>query len=368
MPRERLEERELEYLSILDEDGRLDEDLEPDLDDGFLRRMHDAMLLARRFDERMLSLQSQGRIGTFAPVRGQEAAQVGSASALDDEDWVVPSYREIAVAVWRGLPLEGMLLYNAGYNEGGRIPDDRNDLPNSVPVGTQLLHAAGIAYARTLLGAERVVLSYFGDGATSEGDFHEALNFAGVFRCPVVFLCQNNQYAISLPRERQTPSTTLAQKAFAYDVAALQVDGNDPLAVHAATVEAVGRAREERRPTLIECVTYRLEVHTTVDDPSKYRDEEEVERWEARDPLPRFQGYLREKGVLDDGALEEAESSVDERIAAAVDAWEEQMAAASEPGALFDHVSAEVPPYLARQREAFEREQDHRRREDADDG
>lgn len=356
MPRETIEiETTLEHLSILDEDGTLDESLEPDLPDDRLERMHRAMLLARRFDARMLSLQRQGRIGTFAPVKGQEAAQVGSVSALDEEqDWVVPAYREIAVHAWLGTPLEGMLLYNAGYNEGGHVPEDQRILPNAVPVGTQMIHAAGLAYGLKQRGGEEVVLTYFGDGATSEGDFHEALNFAAVYACPTVFLCQNNQYAISVPRSLQTTSETLAQKGLAYGIPCLQVDGNDVLAVHVATQEAVDRAREEGVPTLIEAVTYRLEVHTTVDDPSKYRDEEEVEAWEARDPLPRFEGYLEEKGLLDDERREEIEAEVEEEIDAAVERWGEAMEEAEGPALMFDHVYAEPPAELEAQREAFE--------------
>jgi len=354
MPRTRVETANaLEHLSILDEKGGVDEELVPDLSDETLQGFYRAMLLARRFDDRMLSLQRQGRLGTFAPVRGQEACQVGSAAAAEPDDWVVPSYREIAVNVWRGLPLEGMLVFNAGWNEGGFIPEDHPDLPNAVPVGSQLLHAAGLAYGLRVQGSDRVVLSYFGDGATSTGDFHEALNFAGVFSCPVVFLCQNNQYAISVPRERQTRSKTLAQKAFAYDLPCLQVDGNDVLAVYAATREAVARAREEAVPTLLELVTYRLGVHTTVDDPSVYRDEEEVEAWKARDPLPRLRGYLEGKELLDDSRHETLEDEVEEAVQAAVDRWEEQVAGFAGPEVLFDHLLAERPAYLEEQREAF---------------
>jgi len=356
MPRETIEiETTVEHLSILDEDGKLDESLEPDLPDALLERMHRTMWLARRFDARMLSLQRQGRIGTFAPVKGQEAAQVGSVAALDeDKDWIVPAYREIAVHAWLGTPLEGMLLYNAGYNEGGHVPDDQRILPNAVPVGTQMLHAAGLAYGLKQQGGDEVVLTYFGDGATSEGDFHEALNFAAVYACPTVFLCQNNQYAISVPRSLQTPSETLAQKGLAYGIPCLQVDGNDVLAVHVATQEAVDRAREEGVPTLIEAVTYRLEVHTTVDDPSKYREEKEVETWEARDPLPRFDRYLEEKGLLDDERREAIEAEIEEEIDAAVDRWSEAMEEAEGPAMMFDHVYAEAPAALTAQREAFE--------------
>lgn len=357
MPRERIDvPGELELLSILDEEGEVDAQLEPELSEELLLRMHDKMLLARRFDEHMLSLQRQGRIGTFAPVRGQEAAQVASAAPLRDEDWIVPSYREIGVAAWRGLPLHGMLLYNAGYNEGAAIPEDQNYLPSSVPVGSQMLHAAGIAYALRLANREAIAATYFGDGATSEGDFHEAMNFAAVFDCPCVFVCQNNQYAISVPRQQQTRSRTLAQKAFAYGLPCIQVDGNDVLAVYVAANEAAERAREEHTATFIECVTYRLEVHTTVDDPSKYREESEVESWEERDPLPRFQRYLVERELLDDKRLGKAEGAAEEAIRAAVERWEEEMESASGPATMFDHVYAEPTRDLRSQREEFEAE------------
>src|SRR5437879_9421140 len=195
---------------------------------------------------------------------------------------------------------------------------DQHDLPITIPVGTQLPHAVGLAYAAQYKGDDAVVMVYFGDGATSEGDFHEALNFAGVWHVPVVFVCQNNQWAISVPLKKQTHSRTIAQKALAYGLPGLQVDGNDVLAVYAATKEAVDRAREGNGPTLIECVTYRLGVHTTADDPTKYRSEEEVREWERKDPLTRFVEYLRKKNLLDEGL----EQEVDAEIAAAVKRFE----------------------------------------------
>jgi pyruvate dehydrogenase E1 component alpha subunit len=354
----------LEYLSILNANGELDPDLDPGLSKDLLHKIHYAMLLSRRWDERMLRLQRQGQIGTFAPVKGQEAAQIGAASAIEWTDWIVPSYREIAAYVWRELPLEGMLLYNAGYNEGGRVPDDQHFLTVSIPVGSQMLHAAGLAYGLKRQKKEEIVLTFFGDGATSEGDFHEAMNFAGVLACPVIFLCQNNQYAISVPRAKQTSSSTLAQKAFAYDIPGLQVDGNDVLAVHQAVKEAAHRARTEHRPTLIECLTYRLSVHTTVDDPSKYRSKEEEQEWEKRDPLPRFQQYLRQKEMLTDNDLREAEKSIEQRLKGAVQAWKEQMEKLeNHPGAMFDHLYAEMPEFLQKQREDFLKEWKSRSRE-----
>jgi pyruvate dehydrogenase E1 component alpha subunit len=356
--------------------------------------MFRGMLRARLFDERRLRLQRQGRIGTFAPGKGQEASQVGAVAALGEEDWMVPSFRETAASLWLGVPLSGVLLYDAGYNEGGRIPEEIHQLPIAVPVGTQIPHAVGLAHGlRRLageggpgseddhgegenreeggdggggkkgderegradaLGATPVVLVFFGDGATSEGDFHESLNLARLLNAPVVFVCQNNQWAISVPRERQTRSKTLAQKALAYGMPGLQVDGNDILAVYAGVAEAVQRAREGDGPTLVECVTYRLSIHTTADDPSRYRTDEEVEEWEAKDPLKRFRTFLQEKGLLDEDAVGAMEEEIQEELE---EAWEETkktMETLQDPGAMFDHLYAELPPYLAEQKEAFQ--------------
>ena len=208
----------IDYLSILNEKGELDTSLEPAIDSDTLLKLHRTMLLARRFDERLLSLQRQGRIGTFPPISGQEAAHLGAVAGLRASDWVVPAFREMAADIWRGRPLESIIMYNNGFNEGGRIPADRNDMPISVPVGSQILHAVGIAWAMRYRGKDDVAMTFFGDGATSQGDFHEGLNFAGVFQLPVVFVCQNNQWAISIPRAKQTRSKTLAQKASAYGI------------------------------------------------------------------------------------------------------------------------------------------------------
>jgi len=313
----------VEYLSILDEDGKADEDLMPQFTEVHLVKGFRMMLMARRFDERRLKLQRTGSIGTFAPVNGQEAAQIGTISTLRDDDWFVPSYRETAANFWRGANPADMLVFDAGYNEGVVIPEDARNLPNAVPVGTQMLQATGIGYAARQEGSDEVVMTYFGDGATSQGDFHESMNFASVFDCPVVFVCQNNQYAISVPRSRQTRSETIAQKALAYGMNCLQVDGNDIFACFIAAEEAVKRAREAKTPTLIECVTYRLEMHTTADDPSRYRDEEEVEKWKKRDPITRFDRFLRDRDLLDDNKLKAIEDEISEQIEAA---WREAKA------------------------------------------
>ncbi|MGH7353848.1 MAG: pyruvate dehydrogenase (acetyl-transferring) E1 component subunit alpha [Candidatus Rokuibacteriota bacterium] len=348
MPRTILEPRfQVEYLSILDGDGNLDASLEPKLSDDELRRLHHAMVLGRRLDERMVRLQRQGRIGTFAPIKGQEASQLGSAFTLRPTDWMVPSFRETVAMIWRGWPIEKLLLFFAGYLEGSQPAPDQRDLPITIPVATQLPHAVGLAYAAQYRGDDAVVMAYFGDGATSEGDFHEALNFAGVWHVPIVFVCQNNQWAISVPLKKQTHSRTIAQKALAYGFNGVQVDGNDVLAVYTASREAVDRARAGDGPTLIECVTYRLGMHTTADDPTKYRSQEEVEAWERKDPLTRFAQYLKTKGLLDDSL----EADVDAEIAAAVARFEATPPA--DPLTMFDHVHGEIPPDLRAQREAL---------------
>jgi pyruvate dehydrogenase E1 component alpha subunit len=346
MPRRVLDPQfAIEHLSILDSDGNLDTALEPDIAADDLKRLYRAMLLGRRLDERMVRLQRQGRIGTFAPIKGQEASQMGSVFTLRPTDWMVPSFRETAAMIYRGWPIEKMLLLFAGYLEGGRPAPDQHDLPITIPVATQLPHAVGLAYAAQYRGDDAVVMAYFGDGATSEGDFHEALNFAGVWHVPIVFVCQNNQWAISVPLKKQTHSRTLAQKALAYGFPGLQVDGNDVLAVYAASREAVERARAGAGPTLIECVTYRLGVHTTADDPTKYRSDEEVKAWEQKDPLTRFSAYLQKKNLLAEGLAEQ----IDAEIAAAVQRFEATPPA--DPLTMFDHVYAELPPHLQAQKE-----------------
>jgi len=348
MPRIALEPRfQVEHLSILDSEGNLDTALEPQLADTELRSLYRAMLLGRRLDERMVRLQRQGRIGTFAPTKGQEAAQIGSIFTLRPTDWMVPSFRETAAMIWRGWPIEKLLLFFAGHLEGGQPAPDQHDLPIAIPVSTQLPHAVGLAYAAQYRGDDAVVMAYFGDGATSEGDFHEAMNFAGVWHVPVIFVCQNNQWAISVPLKKQTHSRTIAQKALAYGLPGIQVDGNDVLAVYAASREAVERARAGDGPTLIECVTYRLGVHTTADDPTKYRTAEEVAMWERKDPLTRFRGYLEKRNLLEEGL----EQKVDDEIAEAIRRFEATPPA--DPLVMFDHAYAELPADVRAQRDAM---------------
>jgi pyruvate dehydrogenase E1 component alpha subunit len=345
----------VDHLSILDEEGKLDSSLEPSIPDEVLLKIHRTMILARRFDERMLILQRQGRIGTFAPIKGQEA-QIGAAAVLEPDDWLVPSFREMPAELWRGKKMESILLLYGGYNEGGYVPEGVNNLPVAIPVGSQTLHAAGLAYAIKYRKQRQIAMTFFGDGATSEGDFHEAMNFSAVFQVPVVFVIQNNHWAISVPRSRQTHSRTLAQKALAYDMPGLQVDGNDVLAVYAGAKEAAERARAGGGPSLIECVTYRMSMHTTADDPKKYRPEEEVEEWIKRDPITRFQKYLTAKSLLTDDTIAAVDAEVQSEIKAAEERWAQQVEKALDPLDMFAHAFAEMPPHLLAQREELRQE------------
>jgi pyruvate dehydrogenase E1 component alpha subunit len=357
MPREEIDiPYRIEYLSILSEDGKVDQELEPDIPDELLVKLHRAMLLSRRFDERLLSLQRQGRIGTFAPIKGQEACQLGAVATLEDGDWLLPSFREMAAEVWRGKSLESVLLVYGGHSEGSTVPEGINNLPVSIPVGTQVPHAVGLAYAIKYRGEKNVAMVFFGDGATSEGDFHEALNFAGVFQTPAIFVCQNNQWAISVPRSQQSRSKTLAQKALAHGIPGIQVDGNDILAVYAAAKECVERARSGGGPSMIECLTYRMSMHTTADDPKRYRQDKEVEEWSRRDPLSRFQQYLVEKGLLSQKEINSLEEEIKQEIKEVVAGYEKKQKELGDPLLMFDHVFAELPPYLKEQREELSRE------------
>ena len=292
MPLTSLANFRVEKLQILDVNGNIDKKLMPKLTNKQIKQMYEAMFLTRIFDEKALSLQRQGRLGTYAPNKGQEAAQIGSAFTLNKEDFVFPAFRENGVYLSRGMPPELLFLYWAGDERGMFIPKDVNMFTVAIPVSTQILHAVGYSWGNKIKNKKNVTLTYFGDGATSKGDFHEAMNFAGVLKLPLVFICQNNQYAISVSVKEQTASKTIAQKAFAYGFNGIQVDGNDVFAVYKAVKEAVDNARKGLGPTLIECFTYRLGDHTTSDDAKKYRDEKEVHEWMAKDPLLRLERYI----------------------------------------------------------------------------
>ncbi|WP_254535158.1 pyruvate dehydrogenase (acetyl-transferring) E1 component subunit alpha [Halomarina litorea] len=341
---------------VLDEDGRVvDGATVPDLADEQLLAMYREMRTARHFDERMVSLQRQGRIGTYSPLAGQEAAQVASTHALREDDWISYQYREHGAVVVRGLTPE-YVRYWMGYEEGNASLVDQHIVPLNISIAGHIPHATGMAWAAKLKGDDRVVACHFGDGATSEGDFHEGLNFAGVFDTPSVFFCHNNQWAISVPRDRQTASATIAQKADAYGFNGVQVDGMDPLASYAVSRAAVEKARNpadgEARPTLVETLLYRFGAHTTADDPTAYRDEAEVEAWREKDPIPRFEAFLRDRDLLDDERVATIEDEIEEEVAAVVREAED---VEPDPADLFADAYAEETPRIREQREYLER-------------
>jgi 2-oxoisovalerate dehydrogenase E1 component alpha subunit len=299
-----------ETVRLLAPDGTLVEGsgYEPDLKKDDLLEIYRFMVLARRADAEATNLQRQGELGVYTPLLGQEAAQVGACYALEEQDWIFPSYRELAMAIMRRIdPVDVLHLFRGTWHGGMWDPREHRFALYSVPVGTQTLHAAGFGIAARLDGAPVVALACMGDGATSEGDFHEGCNFAGVWRAPVVFFCQNNQYAISVPLPRQTAAPTIAVKGLGYGFPGVRVDGNDVLACYAVTKEAVRRARGGEGPTLIEAVTFRMGPHSTADDPTRYRTEEEIRRWEALDPIRRFTAYLEREGILSDAVRQRVE-------------------------------------------------------------
>ncbi|WBB80891.1 pyruvate dehydrogenase (acetyl-transferring) E1 component subunit alpha [Micromonospora sp. WMMD882] len=327
-----------------------------------LREMHRRMVVGRRFDAQATALTKQGKLAVYPSARGQEACQIGAILALRDTDWLFPTYRESMALVCRGIdPVEVLTLLRGDWH-CGYDPVVRHTAPQCTPLATQCVHAAGLAHGEAYQGRDTVALAFVGDGATSEGDFHEGVNFAAVFKAPVVFFVQNNRYAISVPLSRQTAAPSLAYKGVGYGVPAEQVDGNDPVAVLAVLTRAVAHARAGLGPYLVEAHTYRMEAHTNADDATRYRDRAEVEAWRDRDPVARLETYLRARGVLDDAAVAEIDAEA-EAYAADLRARMHDRPAV-DPMSLFEHVYAEPTPQLREQREqvraelAAETEQD----------
>ncbi len=354
MPIRTVYEAKIEHMQILDEDGNLDKKLaKGTLTDNQVIHLYEQMRICRELDEVAFKLQRSGRMGTYPQNKGQEANAVGSALAMKKgTDWIVPAYRENAALFMHGLPMHYVLVYWMGDERGSKMPDGVNITPLSVPIGTHMLHATGIAWAHKIRkDKDAAVITYFGDGATSEGDFHGAMNFAATQQVPLVFYCQNNQWAISVPRERQMKSETVAQKALAYGIPTMQVDGNDIFAVYKATKEARARAVKGGGPTFIEGVTYRLGDHTTADDARRYRDPKEVEAWVAKDPLIRTRLYLESVGKWDDKKQKTLEEQAKKITAEVVRTAEE--IEAPHASDMFDSMYAELPPQLIKQRETM---------------
>src|SRR5438045_1819219 len=316
MPRKIVYHADIEHLSVLDEDGRLDEQLAQDtLTDADVKFLYEQMLVNREFDESAFKLQRSGRMGTFPQNKGQEAAALGAAKAIrKGHDYIVPYYRENPAAFLHGLPMHYINLFWMGDERGNAIPKQYMMNPLCIAIGTQTLHAVGIAWAFKLRKEDRIVLSYTGDGATCTGDFHEAMNFATLLQVPVVFTCMNNGWAISVPTCGQCHAETLAQRALAYGMPTIQVDGNDLFAVYRAHKEAVDWARAGKGPSFIEMKTYRLGNHTTADDARRYRTEEQLAEASKRDPILRTRVYLESRGLWDEQQQKKTEDMAKARI------------------------------------------------------
>jgi pyruvate dehydrogenase E1 component alpha subunit len=314
------------------------------LDESDFLELYRQLVLLRTYDERSLVYHRQGRIGTYAIFWNHEAMQVGSHYALERDDWIFPSYRESAIGLLRGMPPATVLSWWRGHPTGWWNPLDYNLASICVPIATHVPHAAGLAWGKQLHGEKAVAIAYFGDGATSEGAFHEGANFAGVLRAPLVLFCNNNQWAISTPLSAQTAAPTLADKAIGYGMPGLRVDGADVLAVFDTTREAVERARAGEGPTLIEAVTYRSAPHATADDPTAYVDAERVEEARASECLGRYEGYLRRQGVLDDAFVEGVKNEAAEAMREGIAAAESEPPA--DPELIFEYAYAEPPAGL----------------------
>jgi len=340
----------IERISILDEHGVYDEQLgEGLIPDSDVVALYRHMTMCRHFDEIAFKLQRSGRMGTYPQNKGQEAASLGAAYALEDKDWLVTCYRENAGLFWRGVDPEKILLHWMGDERGNHIPVRAT--PLAIPIGTQMLHATGLAWASKYRGDGGISCTFFGDGATSEGDFHEAMNFAANLDLPVVFVCQNNSWAISVPTRIQCSAPTIAQRGLAYGMHSVQVDGNDIFAMVKVVREAAERARCDNRPTFIEAVTYRLGDHTTADDASRYRDPEEVKEWEARDPMIRLRNWLEQRDLWNENQAQAQRIEDEATVSAIVKRAEEIDPPTTDD--IFNWMYAETPKVLETQRQTL---------------
>lgn len=347
---------DIEYRQYLDADGNVVNEPLPDFadDPADLVPFYELMLRTRVFDTKAIALQRTGKLGTYASSLGHEAIHVAIGAAMREEDCFVPMYREYGAQFYRGVRMSEVLLYWGGDERGNDFSGPKHDFPWCVPIATQCLHAAGAALAYKLRGEKRVAVTVVGDGGTSKADFYEALNAAGAFDLPLVVVIANNQWAISVPRERQTKAETLAQKAIAAGLPGIQVDGNDLIASYEVVNEAVEKARGGGGATVIEALTYRLSDHTTADDATRYRSDKELAQAKSREPMIRLRKYLTENGVWDEQReeklREENAKAVDEEVKAYLDTKVQP------PEAMFDYMYAEMPEDLKRQREEAIRE------------
>jgi pyruvate dehydrogenase E1 component alpha subunit len=342
------------YEQLLDAEGRTCGELPPFANDAeAMRRMYAMMVLCRLFDTKAINLQRTGRLGTYAPCTGHEATHVAVGAAMRSEDVLCPVYREYGTQIWRGVTLTEILTYWAGDERGTNFAGPREDFPWCVPIGSQTPHAAGVAMAFKIRRQPRCVVAYIGDGGTSQGAFHEALNLAGAARLPVVFVIVNNGWAISVPASEQTAAQTFAQKGLGNGVPGVQADGNDLIAVRKVMEDALARARNGEGPTVVEAVTYRLSDHTTADDASRYRPAAELEAAWQREPLLRTRRYLEQRGFWDEAreAALRAQCTLD--IDAAVLAYQNRPAATTDH--MFEHLFAHPPAALAEQKEIARR-------------
>ncbi|MFE6167300.1 pyruvate dehydrogenase (acetyl-transferring) E1 component subunit alpha [Viridibacillus arvi] len=313
-------EEKFEMFQILNEEGEIvNADADPKLSDAELVELMSRMVFTRILDQRSISLNRQGRLGFYAPTAGQEASQIASHYALEKEDYILPGYRDVPQIVWHGLPLYKAFLFSRGHFIGNQIPEDVNVLPPQIIIGAQYIQTAGVALGMQKRGKKSVAVTYTGDGGSSQGDFYEGINFAGAFRSPAIFIVQNNQFAISTPRELQTAAKTIAQKGIAAGIPSILVDGMDPLAVFVATRDARQRAVNGEGPSLIETMCYRYGPHTMAgDDPTRYRTSDTDSQWEKKDPIVRFRKYLEAKGLWSEDKEAEVIEKAKEEIKAAV--------------------------------------------------
>ena len=341
---------EIEYLQVLDENGKVDEKLMPKLSINQIKEMYEQMILVRTFDEKALNMQRQGRIGSYLQVKGQEASQVGSVYALKDSDWLFPMYRSSGALIARKQPIYRMFLYWGGDERGLISPPKVNNFPIAIPVGTQTAHAAGAGWAARLLNEKTVSLVFMGDGATSKSEFHTGLNFAGVFHANTVFVCENNQFAISTPRDHQSNAETIAQKAIAYGIKGIQIDGNDIFAVYKVVSEAINNARKGI-PTLVEAFTFRMCDHSTSDDASKYRDPKLAKEWAKKDPILRLEKYMNSKKMLSEKYKKQVAKKSTDLVESEVKKYESFPLQKQDD--IFNYVFKEMTPELKEEYELY---------------